>query len=1281
MGRNLFATDQQAQQPAPAPGGEQQPKKGRNLFAPQPSSADFEKQVAGLTHEQIVDEYRKAEINSPYYNFLVKKIEAPQAGETPEQAALRAGGQKPAGAPSQSLSAFGGAAEQLSFGGADELGAGIDWLRGEDYDQSLAKHRRFRDELEETNPGSYLAGQIGGGVVQAAATLGASAPETFLGRLGMNVLGGASQGATYGALSEDGSIGDRLGSAASGAAWGAGFGLAPSVLEGGYKTLRGGVRAARNVGRQYLNPRGVAEDRLSRGLAQDYIDHGRLVRREQAAGAEAPLPDFLTVPEANALRAQGHRVQMSDFGGENMRRELKDASNISASASKRMRDAANARQEGQAGRVTSEISDLYGGEINPKHITDSLEEEGARWNKQNYDRAFNNPNGSHIWDQATQTILSSPYGERALKGAVDVMKTDALDAGVDFLEPVFQPNAVGRMEFMGFRALDGSMVQGHGLNLNFWNQFKIQIDQQIRGLRDGGFSAEARQLTSLKNKMLREIDHKLGDDSYAKARGDAKEIFDLVGKNGKGGALRAGADYLTKMDAIDTAEARAALEAMNPMERELFARGFSAELVNRISQMGDTEDVAKMFKSSQSRMKVVDALGEENAARIEALVHAEQAQGMLRKVINGGSDTAKNLLSAENLLHAAGQAAPAAGGAVAGYSTTGDMSGLLLGLAGGAGFRYVNRAAARRVADMMAEIALSEDPAVIKALLAKAAADPEYMAFSRAVSSAASSATGAAGRTAGGAAGNQRIDPRMPFADGGPVRLAGGNLVKKAAQAAGKLLKGAESKPPKNVTNLGRMAEGEPVMLNGKDVSQWSPGDWGTFGRSYGRNDVGPASDEEFLSSLVELPTLSGRTFTVPGGIDDVERPFTYYDLLHLKSQAVDPNDLPPDVHRRIHNRMVRTMQPGPEFDDVDRYNQLAFGMISPNQPLTPNELAMARVRAKTPEDIETMANFAPWNIGDDVSKTQRQELSRGISQYFGLQGKNKGGIGASGSADYSRIADMAKLMREKPEFYRFAGAAEGGADDAENWSNFVGRVAAQTPGLSYKTASLGTVWQDPVNAAISAIDRHMAGSFRGAMFDNQKDVNAFNRRVLQKFNKGRPRGQGAKNFDEMLEMPGGRGALVDELFVELNRRGKTKLRVAKTGELNPKAPEWARNADWIREPEKVDKMSAAYVRALRENDRIARENNQGLFANQWMVWDRIRERLEPHEIMHPAIRALPRMTLDQIKAANKAHSKAGYKAASGKARPANPSELAYFSVAPLGGLAALAAYQDEQGQ
>lgn len=1262
MGRNLFATDQQQPQ-AGAPA--QAPRKGRNLFAPPPGEADFEQKVAGMSHEQIVDEYRNAKINSPYYNFLVKKIEAPQAGETPEQAELRAGGQKPAGAPSPTMSAIGGFAADRTYGWADELGAGIDWMRGEDYDQSLAKHRRLRDTLEEENPGSYLGGQLAGTGVEIAATLGASAPLTWYGRLGTNVGLGMLQGGINGLGSGD-TMDERLSEGATQAGIGLGVGLGLGAAEGIYKggraLLKNGARRVQRV----TNPTVAAEKDLADRMVADRRAQMKQEERALRRGKPAPQRRFLTGDDVIAAEGLGQRTMVSDLGGDITRERLKAAGNVSADAMTDMRGAAAARQVDQGQRVTETVSDAFG-DLNPKAVRDDLNLRYKQETDEAYALAEANPNSQHLWSPALQRALSTSWGRQALKSAITKSKNKALRNGEEIIEPIFEEGPDGLMQFSGkLRLPDGRVVddiQGIGMSLRFWDSVKRSMDDDIDELMRAGRKDDASDLISVKNEILSYVDNAVPE--YGAARATARDFF------GQADAHDAGAEYFKNMGAFDIAEARAALERMKPAERELFARGYAAELVTQISKMGNAEDVNKLFKSPQARMRMRDALGDDVANQLEAFTHREMVQGLLGKHLGANSTTWQQALAAEGL-----KATAMSGGTA---YMTGDPWALIYGSIAGAavrgGFRYSQRAVLDRYARAMAELATSDDPDTIARILSKVSKDSGYMDFSRSVSSGMAPPAGGA---VGGAAG--RIEPRMPFADGGPVRMANAGLVKKAAQAAGKLLGKAE-KPPKRIVDLGMRAEVDPVMINGKDVREWSPADWGAFGRAHGREDVGPLSDEEFAASLVELPTLSGRTFTVPGGIDDVEKPFTYYDLLHLKSQAVDPNDLDPDVHRRLHNRMVRSMQPGPEFDDVDRYNQLAFGMISPNQPLTPNELAMARVRAKSPEDIKAMADMAPWQLGDTPSKEERQALSRGIARHFGLQSKKAGGIGASGSADYSRIADMAKLHSEKPEFYRFKGAGEGGADDAENWSNFVGRVAAQTPGLSYKTASLGTVWQDPANAAISAIDRHMAGSFRGAMFEKPADVNKFNRRVLQKFNKGRPRGQGARSFDEMLEMPGGRGVLVDELFVELNRRGKTKLRSAKTGELNPKAPDWARNADWIREPEKVDRMAEAYVRALRENDRIARENNQGLFANQWMIWDRLRQRLEPHEIMHPSIRHLPRMSLDQIKAADKAHSKAGYKAESGVARPSRASELAYFSVAPLGGLAALAAYQDEQGQ
>jgi len=753
---------------------------------------DFKQKTSGMSHEQIVEEYRKADINSPYYNHLVKLIEAPQQGETPHQAKLRAEGQQPAGAPSQAMSAFGGFAADRTYGFADEMGAGLAALGGADYDQALEHQRKLRDTLQAENPGSYLGGQLAGVGIEMAGTLGLSAPLSTGKRVAANIAIPAVQGGINGAGTGD-TTDERLRGAAFEGGIGAGAGVGLGLAEGAYKgVIRPLARKVTSGARKYVSPTELGKRTISGDMGQDWADHGRLAQREAAAGEPFPERRFLTRGEGDELRATGQRTQVSDYGGDTTRKGLQAAGNLSARGATLMRGAAEARQKGQGARVQREVMDMYGGEINPHQITESLQEEGAKWNKKNYDKVFSHPKAGHLWSAAHQNLLSSPYGEVALKKATDVMKTDALANGVDFLEPVFQPNAVGRMDFVGFRALDGEMVQGHGLNLNFWNEFKIQTDQQIRALRKAGDAREAGQLTGMKNDMLKNIDQQLGDDSYSKARGDAKEIFDLVGKNGEGGALRAGSDYFTNMDAFSMSEARAALEAMNPMERELFSRGYAAELVNKIGTMGNTEDVGKLFKNPQQRMKLRDAIGEDNADKLEFLTHAEMAKGLLGKTLAGGSDTAGKLIAMEAIK---------SGGAMAGgYYLGGGWQGAVAGLALRGGFKAVDRLATERLSRIMSEIAISEDPKLINEMLQRAQRSPQFLEFSRAVADGAQQAAAATSRAGAGAAragqgaggssptqidipggglpgGAERIEPRMPFAGGGVVKKAAAKLL------------------------------------------------------------------------------------------------------------------------------------------------------------------------------------------------------------------------------------------------------------------------------------------------------------------------------------------------------------------------------------------------------------------------------------------------------------------------------------------------------------------------
>lgn len=72
------------------------------------------------------------------------------------------------------------------------------------------------------------------------------------------------------------------------------------------------------------------------------------------------------------------------------------------------------------------------------------------------------------------------------------------------------------------------------------------------------------------------------------------------------------------------------------------------------------------------------------------------------------------------------------------------------------------------------------------------------------------------------------------------------------------------------------------------------------------------------------------------------------------------------------------------------------------------------------------------------------------------------------------------------------------------------------------------------------------------------------------------------------------------------------------------------------------------------------------MFSSQWMLWDRIRGRLEPHEVLFPGLEKLPRMNMPQMRRARGDLSGAGYMAAEGTVRPLpSASRAAYFSLAP----------------
>ena len=171
-----------------------------------------------------------------------------------------------------------------------------------------------------------------------------------------------------------------------------------------------------------------------------------------------------------------------------------------------------------------------------------------------------------------------------------------------------------------------------------------------------------------------------------------------------------------------------------------------------------------------------------------------------------------------------------------------------------------------------------------------------------------------------------------------------------------------------------------------------------------------------------------------------------------------------------------------------------------------------------------------------------------------------------------------------------------------------------------------------------------------------------------------------------MLTKSGSDGHLGEALLDHVGNAGDPKFRYA-TGEINPNIPAHLQAAQWVREPEKVNVMGQAYKRALDVNQKIADENGLNLFMSQWMEWDRIRNRFEPHENMFPGLSKVPAMSMDQLRAVDAAHALTGHKTygktEEGSLQPTrpyvgNPSQMGYLGI---GGLAAAPALYDYMRQ
>lgn len=577
------------------------------------------------------------------------------------------------------LAEAGGAKENEGLGLGHVIYGAYKYLRNNPeavklYDAAVKREREADKAASEAHPVAYGASNIAGSVGPMLAAAPEAAP-TMLGRAAQAAGVGAGYGALWGAGTGEGAT-DKITGAASGAITGALAGAASSPIAEGIGAAAGAVGSkVASAFRSAFDPDGEAARRIIMAAQRDIAATG------PALGPE----------ELQAANAAGIPRSILDAGGETTRALARSAANTSPEARAALSTVINDRFETQAPRAAAFVDHLVGGAGDVGATREALQTAARRANRPAY-RAAYDAGSDGLWSPELERLTGSPAVVQAMREAAQNGKTQAISDGFGAFNPGVKVTEDGRLMFN--RGRTGVPTYP---DLQFW-------DYTYRNLRDAGQAAirngrnsEGGAIANVASALRNELDTMVPE--YQTARQGAARFF------GADDALQAGQQFVTQR--MNNAEARRAVAAMSPAERDLFTQGYASQLINKINETGDRRNIVNVFGNSPAdRERAVIALGPQRANQLEAYVRAERILDAARGAVQGNSTTARQL--AELGL---------AGGAY-GIGTQGDIThptpaGVLAGvLAWGAlrGKSAINERLAQQVGQMLA----SNDPAVLR---------------------------------------------------------------------------------------------------------------------------------------------------------------------------------------------------------------------------------------------------------------------------------------------------------------------------------------------------------------------------------------------------------------------------------------------------------------------------------------------------------------------------------------------------------------------------------------
>jgi hypothetical protein len=541
------------------------------------------------------------------------------------------------------------------------------------YDEAVKRERELNKTAEDQHAVASTVGAIGGAL---ALPIGVGAQAATLpGRMAAGAATGAALGGVAGVGSGEGAA-DSLARGAIGAAGGGVLGAAaPALIEGAILGGRAVATPVANAVRGIRDPEGEAARRVAVALERD-------------TAADPGAVSRLTPAELAASNQSGGPATVMDLGGETTRALARSAANTSPEGRGVLNRAIDDRFEGQTERVNNWLRDTF-------HYPDADAQQQAI---QSVARNVNRPAYARAYQEGDRAIMSpeldrlmgSPAVVEAMRRASTSGKDRAITEGLGAMrQGVTVENGVVQFQ----RGPNGAPTYP---NLAFWDAAKRELDDAANAAARRGENGQAGVLRDLSRQLRGELDNEV--PSYQGARAGAAQFF------GAENALEAGQNFVSRN--ASAPEARRALAAMSPQERQLFQDGFVSKYIDTLNQTGDRRTILnKVAESPAAREKLRIALGPQRADQLEAGLRVEGIMDLARGAVQGNSTTARQLAE----LGLAGGAGALGNGLD--FNTVHPSALMTAALVYGAarGKGRINENVARQVANLLT----SRDPAVV----------------------------------------------------------------------------------------------------------------------------------------------------------------------------------------------------------------------------------------------------------------------------------------------------------------------------------------------------------------------------------------------------------------------------------------------------------------------------------------------------------------------------------------------------------------------------------------